>query len=149
MKMKKLFFLIAASLFVLTAFVSKKDTKITANYKEEGGIAFENISLDEAMKMAKKSGKIIFIDAYTSWCGPCKKMAATSFMDENVASFYNSKFINLKIEMEKSADGPKVARMYGVKAYPTLLFIDGDGILKKSVIGFQTSSQLISTGKSL
>jgi thiol:disulfide interchange protein len=101
------------------------------------------------MKEAKKTGKIIFIDAYTEWCGPCKKMAATSFMDSKVASTFNSKFINLKIEMEKNADGPDVARMYGVKAYPTLIFIDGDGKLKKSVIGFQTADQLLAIGKAL
>jgi thioredoxin 1 len=147
--MKKLFFLLATGLFISSAFISKNETKVEKNYKEESGISFENISLNDAMKMAKKSGKIIFIDAYTSWCGPCKKMAATSFMDENVATFYNSNFINLKIDMEKNADGPTVARMYGVKAYPTLLYINGDGILKKSVIGFQTSSQLIEAGKSV
>jgi thioredoxin 1 len=147
--MKKLFALLLIVGAVSSAFITKKENKVEKLVVADGGIAFQSMTLDEAMKEAKKTGKIIFIDAYTEWCGPCKKMAATSFMDSKVASTFNSKFINLKIEMEKNADGPDVARMYGVKAYPTLIFIDGDGKLKKSVIGFQTADQLLAIGKAL
>ena len=113
------------------------------------GIKFRGMSLEEAKKEAKSTGKIIFIDAYTDWCGPCKKMAATTFTDEKVGEVFNSKFINIKIEMEKSEDGPAVARAYGVRAYPTLLFIDGSGMLKKQVVGLQTPEQLIAVAKSI
>lgn len=147
--MKKLFALLLIVGAVSSAFISKNEKAIEKAVVADGGIAFESMSLEEAMKEAKKTGKIIFIDAYTEWCGPCKKMAATSFMDSKVANTFNSKFINLKVEMEKSADGPTVAKMYGVRAYPTLLFIDGSGTLKKSVVGFQTAGQLETLGKSL
>jgi thioredoxin 1 len=113
------------------------------------GIKFKHISLNEAKIEAIKTKKIIFIDAYTSWCGPCKKMAATSFQDSNVSEIYNSKFINLKVDMEKDADGIEIAKMYKVQAYPTLLYIDQDGKLIKSIIGFQTADRLISVANSL
>ena len=113
------------------------------------GIRFKHLSFQEAKAEAIKSNKIIFIDAYTSWCGPCKKMAATSFQDPKVSDIYNSKFINLKIDMEKDADGIEIAKMYKVQAYPTLLFLDGDGKLMKSIVGFQTADRLISVASSL
>jgi thioredoxin 1 len=116
---------------------------------QNSGIKFEHISFAKALEIAKAKDKIIFIDAYTSWCGPCKRMAATSFKEENVAKLYNSRFINLKIDMESSPDGPEIARMYKVKAYPTLLFIKPNGKLAKSVVGFQTGEKLISIGSGL
>ncbi|MCE3294422.1 MAG: Thioredoxin protein [Crocinitomicaceae bacterium] len=145
--MRKLFVLLVVIGAVSMAFV-KKDAP--AEPLADGtGIKFKGMSLEEAKAEAKASGKIIFIDAYTEWCGPCKRMAATTFMDDKVADLFNSKFINLKIEMEKSADGPNVARAYGVKVYPTLLFIDAQGVLKKQALGLQTADQLLALGKSL
>lgn len=117
--------------------------------KAEVGIDFKKMRLNKAKEEALKSGKLIFIDAYTSWCGPCKQMAATSFKDEEVGNIYNENFINLKIEMEKDEDGPEVARMYNVRAYPTLLVIDGEGNLVKQVIGFQTKDRLIALAESV
>ncbi|MFN5415415.1 MAG: thioredoxin family protein [Flavobacteriia bacterium] len=146
--MRKLFVLLVVIGAITTAFVKKQEATITPNLGG-AGIKFSGMSLEEAKKEAKATGKVIFIDCYTSWCGPCKMMASTAFMDEKVADLYNSKFINLKIEMEKSDDGPITARAYGVKVYPTLLFIDGDGKLKKSVMGAQSAEQLLAVGKSL
>ncbi len=113
------------------------------------GITFKKKSFEEAKKEAKKSGKLIFIDAYTDWCGPCKRMAATSFKDPKVGEMFNKNFINLKIEMEKDKDGPELARKYRVVAYPTLLIIDGNGKLVKQSVGMKSSDQLIALAKSV
>lgn len=146
--MKKLFgFLLVAGL-ISTAFTTKAKVENSSIIMKDG-IEFRKSSFEEALKEAQKTGKLVFVDAYTEWCGPCKKMAATSFQDPEVAKLFNSKFINLKIEMEKSADGPMVAQKYRVSAYPTLLFINGEGKLVKSSIGFQTAEQLQAIGKSL
>ena len=117
--------------------------------KRGDGIQFTQITLEKAKKQAAKSGKLIFIDAYTDWCGPCKKMAATSFKDEEVGKVFNDNFINLKIEMEKNPDGQQVARRYNVRAYPTLLIIDANGNLVKQAIGFQTKDRLIALAESV
>jgi thioredoxin-related protein len=76
-------------------------------------------------------------------------MAATSFKNQEVGKVYNEQFINLKIDCEKDADGPELARMYKVKAYPTLLVIDGNGKLIKEVVGMQMEDGLLALANSL
>jgi thiol:disulfide interchange protein len=103
----------------------------------------------EARAQAKTNKQLIFIDAYASWCGPCKIMAATSFRNTEVGAMYNKKFINIKIDVEKDPDGPEIARMYKIRAYPTLLIIDSDGKLIKTVLGLQTEERLIAFANSV
>ncbi|MFN6013153.1 MAG: thioredoxin family protein, partial [Flavobacteriales bacterium] len=87
--MKKVIALLAIGV-VTMAFMenSKKSTK-----QEEEGIKFKHLTLEEAKKKAAEDDQLIFIDAYTSWCGPCKKMAATSFQEPKVGNFYNENFV--------------------------------------------------------
>jgi len=121
------------------AFWTKKPTA-------DEGIQFKSISFEQALEEAKASNKLIFMDAYAEWCGPCKYMTANVFTDKEVGEFYNAKFINLKIDMEKG-EGPALAAKYQVRAYPTLFFIDGDGNVVKKVLGAQQSKKLIEIGK--
>ena len=116
--------------------------------KEEDGIHFESISLEDAIKKAKSSNKLIFLDAYASWCGPCKWMDAHTFQDEKVAEFYNDNFINLKIDMEKG-EGPDIARKYKVTAYPTLFFINKDGEVEKKILGAKPAKEFLKIGENL
>ena len=117
--------------------------------RSEAEIEFKPISLEEAKKMASSSGKLIFIDCYTAWCGPCKWMSSNSFTNEEVGKLYNDNFINLKVEMEKDADGAELAARYEVKAYPTLLFINGKGDLIRKEIGAKDGNALITIGKAV
>lgn len=97
-------------------------------------IDFDNSSFKELKKKALKENKLIFIDAYTTWCGPCKYMAKTTFTNDTIADFYNKHFINAKIDMEKG-EGIELAKQYEVRCYPNLLFIDGNGNLVHRVAG--------------
>ena len=90
------------------------------------GINFEHGTWDEILAKAGKEGKIVFMDAYTTWCGPCKMMSKSTFTDARVAEFYNKNFICAKIDMEKG-EGPALSERYGVQAYPTLLFVNASG----------------------
>ena len=143
--MKKMFGLLALSLVTMAFMHSKRLIPM----EEEVGIRFTHITLAEAKAQAIKNEQYIFIDAYTSWCGPCKQMAATSFKSEKVGALFNKKFINLKIDVEKDADGPQLARSYNVRAYPTLLIIDSEGKLIKSILGFQSEDRLIAFANSV
>jgi len=127
---------------------TKENVAVTKSQMGDG-IKFSKMTLEEAKKEAAKQNKLIFIDAYTDWCGPCKIMAKTSFKDEKVAKLFNDNFINLQIEMEKDADGKEVAMKYSVKAYPTLLIIDSKGNLIKQTLGLQSAERLISFGQSV
>ena len=63
------------------------------NQIQAGGIDFFHGSWEEALEQAKSQDKLIFVDAYTTWCGPCKKMARNVFTDASVGEFYNKKIV--------------------------------------------------------
>jgi len=117
-----------------------------ANLSAASKIEFEHITFEEALTKAEQEGKLVFMDAYASWCGPCKRMASTVFTDESVAAFFNENFINLKIDMEKG-EGPALARKYSVRAFPTLFIIDSDGKPVETNIGGMQAAQFLNWGK--
>lgn len=78
----------------------------------------------EIVDKAKAENKLIFVDCYTDWCGPCKMLSANVFTQDEVADFFNQNFVNAKFEMEKDADGVARKDTWGIKAYPTLIFVD-------------------------
>ena len=110
------------------------------------GISFYHGSFADAKKQAKESGKIVFIDAYTTWCGPCRKMAAQVFTDHEVAEYFNKTFVNVKMDMEKT-DGILAGRRYNVRFYPSLIFIKPSGELIRMEEGYHTKSQLLKLGR--
>ncbi|MDD2984063.1 MAG: thioredoxin family protein [Crocinitomicaceae bacterium] len=146
--MKKVIALFVLVGFASSSFIATEPSNLIQTDSVDE-IIFSQMTFEQALKEAKKTGKLIFLDAYTDWCGPCKKMSAHTFTDPAVAKLFNSKFINLKIEMEKNPDGPEIARKYAIRAYPSLLFLDGNGKVIKYVVGYQNPDQLIAVGKSL
>ncbi|WP_391527360.1 thioredoxin fold domain-containing protein [Elizabethkingia anophelis] len=57
------------------------------------------------------------------------------FTLQSVGDYYNSHFVNAKMDMEKG-EGVELAKKYNVKAYPTYLFINGDGEIVHRVLGY-------------
>lgn len=110
------------------------------------GIEFHHVTWEEALELAQKEDKIIFVDAYTTWCGPCKRMAKNVFTQSEVGNFYNENFINLKLDMEKG-EGIKFGRKYPVTAYPTLYYIAPDGKVVQNIRGGQSVERFIALGK--
>jgi thiol-disulfide isomerase/thioredoxin len=110
------------------------------------GIKFEHQSWQKILHKAETEKKLIFLDAYASWCGPCKWMAKNVFTDNEVASYYNKTFINAKIDMELD-EGPDLAAKYGVMAYPTFLFIDASGKVVHRICGGMQTPDFINQGK--
>ncbi|MCD6017643.1 MAG: thiol:disulfide interchange protein [Bacteroidetes bacterium] len=105
-------------------------------------IAFEHGTFEEIKTKALKENKLIFIDAFTTWCGPCKQMAKNVFTNDEVADHYNKNFVNAKIDMEKG-EGIELAKKYQVQCYPNLLFIDGNGNLVHRIAGSMTAKDFI------
>ena len=110
------------------------------------GIRFFEGTWDEAVAEAKRLDRIIFVDAYAVWCGPCKKMAADVFPDDKVGEFYNKNFINLKLDAEKG-EGLKFREKYPISAFPTLFYIDYTGEVVQQVKGAQQIDGFIELGK--
>lgn len=92
------------------------------------GIAFEpeGTLLYEAAMKAKKENKLVFVDCYTQWCGPCKKMARDVFPQAKVGEYMNARFVSLKIDMEATyAEG--LSKEWQVSSYPTFIIFNADG----------------------
>lgn len=111
-------------------------------FAQEAGVAFVERPFDELLAQARTEDKLIFIDAYTTWCGPCKMMTAQVFPQPEVGEVYNSRFINAKFDMEQG-EGPGLAERYGVNAYPTYLFVNGDGELVHKGLGYIPAPALL------
>ncbi len=113
---------------------------------EENGIQFIEENWNKALQEAKKQKKLIFLDAYASWCGPCKMLKRNTFPDKGAGEFFNKNFINVAIDMEKG-DGPAVSAKYNVTAYPTLIITDADGNMITFTRGYIDPKELIEFGK--
>lgn len=109
------------------------------------GIDFFEGSWEEALELAKKEDKLIFVDCYAVWCGPCRRMSNNVFPDPKAGAFFNENFINLKLDMEKSP-GLRFRKSYPVSAFPTLYFIDKEGEVVLSVTGGRDVNGLIQLG---
>ena len=118
---------------------------ITVNLFAQG-IQFEQGSWSEIKAKAKASKRPIFVDAYTTWCGPCKKMAKEVFTQENIGNYFNTTFINYQMDMEKG-EGIEFAKQFEVNAFPTLLYFDSEGRLAFKAIGAKDETALLSQAK--
>ena len=112
----------------------------------QDGIKFEHDSWEAVVSKAKAENKLIFLDAYTSWCGPCKMLQKNVFPDQALGSYFNQNFLSTKIDMEKG-EGPSIARKFAVRAYPTLFFIDPntEQVVHK-ILGYKNVAQLKAMG---
>ena len=110
------------------------------------GIQFDKSTFSELLAKAKKENKLIFLDAMASWCGPCKMMEKNIFTKKEVGDFYNRTFINTSFDME-NGEGREIALKYGVRSYPTYLFINGDGQLISQNMGYMSEKVFLDLGK--
>ncbi len=135
--MKKLTVLGAVLIFVLSSFTMGDSSQ---------GIKFYQGTWQEALREAKSKDKLIFVDCYTTWCGPCKAMSKRVFTKEDVGTYFNDNFINLKLDMEKG-EGKSFAKKYKIRAYPTMLFIDKSGKVVHEVVGYHKARPLLREAK--
>ncbi|RXQ95553.1 thioredoxin [Ancylomarina salipaludis] len=114
----------------------------TASMAQNRSVEFEHAKWDKVLKKAKKSNKLIFVDCYTSWCGPCKMMAKDVFTQDHVADYFNANFVNYKLDMEKG-EGPALKPGWKINAYPTFLVINAKGEVIHRVVGAYSADEFI------
>ena len=119
---------------------------ISTTLFSQDGIKFGKQSFAKTLEQAKKENKLIFLDAFASWCGPCKLLDKNVFPKKEVGDYFNANFLNLHIDMEKG-EGIEIAKKYSIYSYPTLLFIDGDGKVVYKAAGYMSPQELISIAK--
>lgn len=128
---------------VLLACVIAVASTFLSNLKaqdNEGVVFLEGKTFAEAVEIAKESGKKVFLDCYTSWCGPCKMVARDIFPQKVAGDYFNSEFVNIKIDMEKG-EGPELAKRLGVKAFPTFIMFDSEGKEIGRLVGARKSAE--------
>jgi thiol:disulfide interchange protein len=131
-----------------TVIVSCTDGDDATDEAVTRGIEFFQGTWDEALAKANKENKMVFLDAYATWCGPCKKMKRNVFTDTAVAAFFNKNFVNVAADMEKG-EGVTLADKFGVDSYPTLLFTNGDGMQLGRESGYHDPEELIALAKTM
>lgn len=109
-------------------------------------INFENTTFKEILAKAKREKKLVFMDAYASWCGPCKMMEKNIFPLPAVKEYYNANFINAHFDMEKG-EGREIAMKYGIRSYPSFLFLNGDGEVVMKNYGYMGEQEFIDIAK--
>lgn len=109
-------------------------------------INFQDLSFKDLLAKAKKENKLIFMDAYAAWCGPCKLMERNIFTKKAVRDYYNSNYINAHYDMEKG-EGPEIAAKYGIRSYPSFLFLNGDGEVVLKSLGYMDEESFLAFGK--
>jgi len=140
--------MVLSAVFILSFVTAAKrsGSNLTGNKKAEAGIQFVEENWAKAVAEAKKQKKMIFIDAYTSWCGPCRMLKQNTFTDKAAGDFFNKHFINIALDMEKG-DGIAFAQKYQVTAYPTLFIMDPEEKSVTTSEGYINPAQLIEFGK--
>lgn len=117
---------------------------LTAAVSMAQGVVFEpeGTTLEQAAVKAQAENKLIFLDCYTTWCGPCKKMVRETFPQESVGAYMNAKFVNLKIDME-SAYGAPLAKKLQVQAYPTFVIFTANAEEINRILGYHDAESFI------
>ena len=142
----KISLLVRAVLLLLISLVVTQGSKGQNTKKAKHGIQFSNRAYNEILDEAKVSHKLIFVDAYATWCIPCKQLKKISFQDKNAADYYNKTFINYSIDVEKGS-GPDLAKMWGITGLPTLLILDEGGEVLGTHVGFVDGNGLLQFAK--
>lgn len=138
---------------------ASKTSKLTTVVHTDTGVQFvHHLTWSDVQRKAKAENKYIFMDCYTTWCGPCKFMSKTIFPQKAVGDAMNDKFIAVKMQLDSTdADNEEVKSMYGtahaiarnynVNVYPTFLFFNPNGDLVHRAVGSSEAEAFIAKTK--
>jgi thiol-disulfide isomerase/thioredoxin len=101
----------------------------------DAAVPYREVTFEAACEAAAKEGKLVFIDFYTTWCEPCKRLDAVTWTDAAVGKLVGERSIPLKIDAEK--EGRELAKRYKIGAFPTLLLLKSDGAEVDRIVGFR------------
>lgn len=100
----------------------------------EAQVRFREVSTDALRREAATADKLVFIDLYATWCGPCKRMEREVFSRADIAALMDRHVVAGKYDIDKPT-GRSLARNYGVRAVPTYLIFDTEGRLRGTISG--------------
>lgn len=119
------------------------------------GIKFEDgLTWEQIREKALRDHKYIFMDCFTTWCGPCRNMERTTYSNEQVGAYVNSKFISVKVQMDTStrdsdrvkkwyAQSQDIRQQYQIVNFPTYLFFSSNGTILHRDLGYKWVGEFI------
>ncbi|ACU64517.1 thioredoxin family protein [Chitinophaga pinensis] len=130
----------------LALIASAYSSRVLAQQKAPQEIKFSSKAYKEVLATAKAAHKKVFIDAYATWCAPCKELRKHTFNDPKAAAYFNKNFVNFTIDVEKG-EGIALAKTWQVDGLPTLLIVDEKGQVLANHVGFVDGDGLIQFAK--
>lgn len=124
------------------------------------GVHFEHkvTNWNDVIALAKKENKLVFVDCYTTWCGPCKYVSSKVFPLKNVGDFYNKNFVCVGLQIDQTkkdnedvvatrAVAKQIEKEYKIEAYPTFLIFDNSGKLVHKFVGAGDDKMMIESAQ--
>lgn len=123
---------------------------------QENEIRFEqNLSWSEIKAKAKAENKFIFVDCFTTWCGPCKWMDKNVYSKDTVSAYVNAKFLSVRLQMDTSktdniytkncySTAHSFQEQFKVNAYPSYLFFSPNGEIVHKGVGAKRINEFCS-----
>jgi len=128
-------------------FVSSTVLTLAIQTAGQGGEGpFRALAFDAACAAAKGESKVVMIDFFTTWCGPCKKLDAVTWKDEAVVRWLTEKTVALKIDAEKEE---QLAERFRVDAYPSVVFVQPDGKELGRLVGYKEPQAFLAAANDL
>ena len=103
-------------------------------------VDFASMSFGDALDRARTENRLVMVDVYTDWCGWCKKLDRETYGDVRVAAALKN-VISIRVNAEKG--GESVAAKYGVRGFPTVLFLSGSGDVVRKVEGYVDADEML------
>ncbi len=103
-------------------------------------VAFASMSFGDALDRARTENRLVMVDVYTDWCGWCKKLDRETYGDVRVAAALKN-VISIRVNAEKG--GESVAAKYGVRGFPTVLFLSASGDVVRKVEGYVDADEML------
>ncbi len=94
-----------------------------------------NLNSNNFNEEITNTDKLVLIDFFATWCGPCKMLSP---IISEIANEYSNNIKVCKVNVDENQD---LALKYNVMSIPTLIFFKNGEIIKSSV-GFHTKSEL-------
>jgi len=93
-------------------------------------------SYKAALQKAKSENKLVMVDIYAAWCGPCKILDKNTFANKDVVAKLSNSFIAVKIDIDKSPEAVELGRKFDVNAIPHIVFLDAAGKKLSEIVGY-------------
>ena len=123
------------------------------------------LSFEDAVEAQKTKPKKIIMDAYTSWCGWCKKMDKETFKNKDVVNYINEYFYAVKFDAEGNDkitfkgneftnpnynpnnrrgrnSSHQLSQYFSIRSFPTIVYLDEDANLISPIPGYKSPQQL-------